>query len=661
MLDPGEYEVGQAVRVLYDDGGRVLLDAERYDAGSPAFYASALLVGGLFPSLFGWWWVRRVRRIAGGGGPAFAMQVQVADAPTALVEPAPSVGDALAPRRPRSARGFLPAHGRCAGGDRRGGADGRGQGPRPRRRSGGRPRRTGPAGPGAGCGVERIACRPCRLSTLDPRTPVLVGAGQVTSRPDGLEDALEPIALMAEAVERAAADAKLSGVPAADAVRVVSLLSWRYRRPGPLRRRAARPLAAGDRGDDAGGNSPQMLVNEAALEIQRGELDLAILAGGEAWRTRMRARKAGADARVAQAARGRRRPARVIGHELAMSSPDEMARGIVMPVQVYPMFETAVRAADGRRAVDEHQVAVSELWARFSAVAAGNPYAWSQQARTAEEIRTPGPTNRMIGLPYPKLMNSNNDVDQAAALLMCSVERARVARRPRGPVGVPARRAPTATSTRSSRTAGRWPRPRPSGRGGRTVLELAGLGIDDIEVVDLYSCFPSAVQLGAAALGLGLDRQLTRTGGLSFAGGPWNNYVMHAIATVMADLRDRPGRTGLVWANGGYVTKHSFGVYGTEPAAAGLPPRVAAGRDGRRPGAGLRRAGRRGRTGGRSRPTRSCTTARAGPRPASPRASWPTAAGPGGRRATADAAAALCEGEWVGRSVTLDADGALHV
>jgi hypothetical protein len=79
VLDPGKYRIGQSVRVLYDDSGRVLLDAERYDAASPAFYASALLVAGFLPMLFGWWWVRRVRRIAGETGPAFAMQVQVAD------------------------------------------------------------------------------------------------------------------------------------------------------------------------------------------------------------------------------------------------------------------------------------------------------------------------------------------------------------------------------------------------------------------------------------------------------------------------------------------------------------------------------------------------------------------------------------------------------
>ena len=198
---------------------------------------------------------------------------------------------------------------------------------------------------------------------------------------------------------------------------------------------------------------------------------------------------------------------------------------------------------------------------------------------SAEEIRTPGPGNRMIGLPYPKYMNSNNDVDQAAAVIMCSAERARA-------LGVPEDRwvFPHAGADCHEHpfVSHRWSLAEtPAIRaGGQAALELAGLGIDDVELVDLYSCFPSAVQLGAASLGLALDRQLTRTGGLSFAGGPWNSYVLHAIATVMADLRERPGGFGLVWANGGFVTKHSFGVYSTRPPAQGF--RQAAPQDDRR-------------------------------------------------------------------------------
>ena len=101
--------------------------------------------------------------------------------------------------------------------------------------------------------------------------------------------------------------------------------------------------------------------------------------------------------------------------------------------------------------------------------------------------------------------------------------------------------------------------------GGRRVLELAGIDIDDVALVDLYSCSPSAVRLGAAALGLDIDAQLTRTGGLTFAGGPWNNYVTHSIATMAERLVANPGQRGLVTANGGFLTRHSFGVYGSEP------------------------------------------------------------------------------------------------
>jgi acetyl-CoA C-acetyltransferase len=105
---------------------------------------------------------------------------------------------------------------------------------------------------------------------------------------------------------------------------------------------------------------------------------------------------------------------------------------------------------------------------------------------------------------------------------------------------------------------------------GKRVYELAGIGVDDLAFVDLYSCFPSAVQVAAAELGLGLDRPLTVTGGMSFAGGPWNDYVTHAIATMLPLLREEPSAWGLCTANGGYLTKHALGVYAARPPASGF-------------------------------------------------------------------------------------------
>jgi acetyl-CoA C-acetyltransferase len=407
----------------------------------------------------------------------------------------------------------------------------------------------------------------------------------------------------------------------------------------------------------ASGNTPQYLVNATAADLAAGRLDAALIVGGECWRTRMRARKADAFLPWTKLPEDTK-PDRVFGDDGPMSHPGELARGIVMPVQIYPMFETALRAAAGE-GVEEHQVKVSELWARFSAVAAGNPYAWLQQELSAEEIRTPGPSNRMIGFPYPKYMNSNNDVDMASALLLCTVERA-------ASLGVPRERwvfplAGTDThdhyfvSERAELGAS------PAVRvGGRRVLELAGAGIDDVEVVDLYSCFPSAVQVGAAELGLGLDRQLTRTGGLSFAGGPWNNYVSHAIATVVQDLRRRPGALGLVWGNGGYLTKHSFGVYSTEPRPEGFILDA--------PQAEIDSLQRRelAEAADAEGPVTVEGYTVMHSREGAPEIAFAACLLPDGRRVWGTSndeavAAALCEGEWVGRRVGLDAEANLLV
>ena len=173
----------------------------------------------------------------------------------------------------------------------------------------------------------------------------------------------------------------------------------------------------------------------------------------------------------------------------------------------------------------------------------------------------------MISWPYTKLMNSNNMVDQGAALILTSVEQATR-------LQIPAERwvyphaGTDAHDTSAIAERDELHRSPAIRIAGARALELAGLGIDDIDYVDLYSCFPSAVQVAAAELGLRLDdpaRPLTVTGGLTFAGGPWSNYVMHSIATMAELLVANPGRRGLITANGGYLTKHSFGVYGTEP------------------------------------------------------------------------------------------------
>jgi acetyl-CoA C-acetyltransferase len=238
---------------------------------------------------------------------------------------------------------------------------------------------------------------------------------------------------------------------------------------------------------------------------------------------------------------------------------------------VFPLFENALRAESGRT-IEEHQRAVSELWARFSSVAATNPYAWSREPRTAEEIRTIGTSNRMVSFPYPKLMNANDRVDQGAALILCSVSAARRAGVPEDRWVFPVAGADAHDHWFLSHRRDLRSSPAIAAAGNR-ALSLAGVGIDDIAHVDLYSCFPSAVQIAARELGFALDdpgRSLTVTGGLGFAGGPGNNYVSHSIAAMAERLRADPGSVGLVTGLGWYCTKHSVGVWSTTPPASGF-------------------------------------------------------------------------------------------
>jgi acetyl-CoA C-acetyltransferase len=401
----------------------------------------------------------------------------------------------------------------------------------------------------------------------DPRSPVVVGVGQV-SQHVAAADARAPVDLLADACRLADTDAHAT-VSLLDRVAVVGVAaigSWPYPDPGAL---LARRLGITPRAtlvSTVGGNSPQLLANELAERIRRNELDVAIVGGAEAMHTRWRARR---EPRVHLTWENGDDPPCpwVIGDTRPGANDYESAHSALAPPMVYPLFETALRAAAGRT-VDEHQRHVSELWARFSAVAAGNPNAWSQRAYSAEEIRTVTPDNRMVCFPYPKRMCANIDVDQAAAFLLCSYEAARAA-------GVPEERMVYLHAAAETHDhyffSERWALTDSPGIATAVgdAVAAAGITLNDVSRFDLYSCFPSAVQIATRALGLADDdpRPLTVTGGLGFAGGPVNNYPTHAIARMVEVLRTDPGSFGCTTALGWYISKHAAGVW------SGTPPR----------------------------------------------------------------------------------------
>lgn len=393
---------------------------------------------------------------------------------------------------------------------------------------------------------------------MTARQPILVGAAQLT-RGDG-----GPLDVM-EAVARAA----LADVGAAlkpDSVAVVDAVSWPVGDPGALLAERLGLAPAETVRSGLGGNAPQALVNDLGQRIAAGRIDVALVAGAEALATLMPYVKAGEKPPWTQQDENARATRVLAGDDPGGSSAAEEAAGLIAPIFFYPLLEHAIRRA-AQRSREDHVQHIASLWSRFSRVAEQNPHAWSPQVRTTAEIAKPSDGNRLVSDPYTKLLNANITVDMGAALVLCSAEAAEAA-------GVPRDRWVFLHS--GAQAHDHWfvserdelHRSPAIEACGRAAFEHAGVGIDEIAHVDLYSCFPSAVQIAARALGIDLaERTPTLTGGLTFAGGPGNNYVTHAIAALVPLLRADPGAYGLTTAVGWYVTKHALGVYSGRPPA----------------------------------------------------------------------------------------------
>jgi acetyl-CoA C-acetyltransferase len=411
---------------------------------------------------------------------------------------------------------------------------------------------------------------------MDGTTPVLIGAGQFTYRGDPAVSP-SPVALLKIAAERAAADAGI-GAAGLAAIDGLAVAGFTIDAPGSTRGtipHSTNPPASLARQIGAepgwavyshmGGNTPQQLVNVLAERIARGETELALAVGAEFLGSAVKRLTKGLPFDDWRAAEDEDLPEPDrIGDPRSGVTPYEARHGLNRPINIYPMFENALRARD-HRSIADHQARLGRLFAPFTKVAAGNPEAWFPTERTAEELVEVSERNRMVGFPYPKLLNAIMEVDQSAGVIIASERKARE-------LGVPEDKWVYLHGCADA--ADLWfPLDRQNFHSspamrltGQRALEMAGVGLADIDFIDLYSCFPVAVEIGAEELGLALDdpRGLTVTGGLPYAGGPGNNYAMHSIATMAGKLRAKPGSYGLVTANGWYLTKQSTGIYSTK-------------------------------------------------------------------------------------------------
>ena len=396
---------------------------------------------------------------------------------------------------------------------------------------------------------------------------MLVGAGTATRREEDFERALEPMDLMFEAVRAAGADcgsAMSTKVLAGAQYIAVPRGRWTYSNPaGEIARAIGAPNATTVL--TSVGVLQQTLIGEACARIARGEAHTSLIAGADAGYRLLRAQIAGREAseRVQTDA-----PDIYIAPKEELRHPAEKAARLNMPVGLYAIMESAFRARMGW-SVHDHRDRLATLGARFSQVAAANPHAWQRKVIDATSIREATDRNPMQAFPYTRLHCSSWNVDQAAALLFCSAARA-------DQLGIPRSRwiYPVA-STESNHMVPVSARADlaecPGARiAGQAALAAAGLAAADIDLIELYSCFPIAVQSYAAELGLPLTGDLTITGSMAFAGGPYNNYVFQSTCRAAELLREGKGRNALVSCVSGILTKQAFGVWSVDPAPNGF-------------------------------------------------------------------------------------------
>jgi acetyl-CoA C-acetyltransferase len=382
--------------------------------------------------------------------------------------------------------------------------------------------------------------------------PVIVGVGQINDR----EDRLNSVELMAAALCDADADGGGGWLARADALDVVAQLSF------PEFADASAPLAqllditprhcAQTRYPM--GDSPVALLAQAASRIAAGDAEVCAIAGGEGLRTAGKRAGEKRDAVRDSATRATR-----------STRPGRERYGIVAPTDVYPLYENACRAAWGQ-SLAEAQTESATLWAGLSEVAAHSEGAWLREARTAEEILTVTPNNRLITFPYTKLMVANASVNQGAGFIVTSLAKAKQ-------MGVPEQRLIYVGNGASAREPGdvlvrealhhspslEWTL--------QTALSLNGLTADDLAHLELYSCFPCVPKLARRAIGWPLDKPISVFGGLTFGGGPVGNYMSHAIAAMAQALRTSGGH-GLLFGNGGLATTSHAIVVSRDPGIA---------------------------------------------------------------------------------------------
>ena len=407
---------------------------------------------------------------------------------------------------------------------------------------------------------------------LPDNTPVIVGVGDIIDKRK--VDGPDPLTLLGQASEIAFEDTGIRNViDYLDAIGVVRFSvdfstatnqsRFGYSNfPRSLANKIGVKKDISELYSGMGGNAPQVLLQEISKKIQANEIHCALISGGEVLQTMISKLKSGEKLNWEDSAGGK---PEIIGINDEGFSKEEKKHYMDLPSNVYPIFANAIRSSKSQSS-EEHLKECSELFSKFSKVASLNPKAWFPKFRTPEEIEEISDSNRLVGFPYTKYLNSVIRVNMASSLVVMSEKLTKELKIPQNKkvyihgscvlndIWNVSKR-PSLNESPAIRECG------------KEVLSQAGISLSEISFLDIYSCFPSAVQIAQKELSLSSndDRPLTVTGGLPYFGGPGNAYTMFSSSEMVKKLRSNPNEYGMVTANSWFLTKHAINIFSCKP------------------------------------------------------------------------------------------------
>ena len=407
---------------------------------------------------------------------------------------------------------------------------------------------------------------------LPDNTPVIVGVGDIIDKRK--VDGPDPLTLLGQASEIAFEDTGIKNViDYLDAIGVVRFSvdfstatnqsRFGYSNfPRSLANKIGVKKDISELYSGMGGNAPQVLLQEISKKIHANEIHCALISGGEVLQTMISKLKSGEKLNWEDSAGGE---PEIIGINDEGFSKEEKKHHMDLPSNVYPIFANAIRSSKSQSS-EEHLRECSELFSKFSKVASLNPKAWFPKFRTPEEIEEISDSNRLVGFPYTKYLNSMIRVNMASSLVVMSEKLTKELKIPQNKkvyihgscvlndIWNVSKR-PSLNESPAIRECG------------KEVLSQAGISLSEISFLDIYSCFPSAVQIAQKELSLDSndDRPLTVTGGLPYFGGPGNAYTMFSSSEMVRKLRSNPNEYGMITANSWFLTKHAINIFSCKP------------------------------------------------------------------------------------------------